>query len=127
MATLTIAGTITYPIATGGPNASMVLGAPSVTPSSTTGPTLTFTEKSSNNYLVTTADSPVTVPFGTVSDADLVYVGTDQPVTITFSGGSDIFTLPIGGFIMFYKASITAMIVTATLLDANIDVLIAGA
>lgn len=126
MATATISGTITIPTATGGPNSSMVIGAPSITPSSTTGPTLTFTEKSSNTYEVTTAASPVTIPFGTLTDADLVYIGSDQPVTIIFNGGAESFTLPIGGFIMMFGASITAMQVTATLLDATVEVLIAG-
>ena len=126
MATATISGTITFPIATGGPNASMIIGAPSVTPSSTTGPQLTFTEKSSNTYKVTVAGGATDIPFGTVADADLVYIGTDQGVSIVFNGGTDTFTLPIGGFILMFGASLTAIEVTATGVDANIDVLIMG-
>lgn len=126
MATATISGTITIPTATGGPNVSMVLGSPSITPSSSTGPTLTFNEKSANTYGVTTAASPVTIPMGTISDGDLVYLGTDQPVTVIFNGGAESFSLPIGGFMLFYKASITAIQVTATLMDAVVEVLIAG-
>lgn len=126
MATATISGTITIPTATGGPNSSMVIGAPSITPSSTSGPTLTFNEKSSNTYGVTTAASPVTIPMGTIADGDLVYIGTDQPITVIFNGGAESFTLPIGGFMLFYKASITAIQVTATLLDAVVEVLICG-
>ena len=124
--TATISGTITYPINTGGPNASMVVGSPSVTPSSTSGPQLTFNEKASGTYVIATGAGTVTIPFGTVADGDLVYVGADQPVEVVFNGGSDTFTLPVGGFILMYGASITAMTVTATLLDATVEVLILG-
>ena len=125
MATATISGTITYPIASGGPDASMIIGTPSITPSSSSGPQLTFTEKSVGSYKVAVG-GPVTIPFATVADCDLLYVGSDQPVTIIFNGGAESFTLPIGGFIMMYKASITGMTVEATLLDANVEVLILG-
>lgn len=125
MATATVSGTITYPIASGGPNASMIIGTPSVTPSSSSGPQLTFNEKSSNTYKVPTG-APTTIPFGTVADGDLVYIGTDQPLSVVFNGGADTFTLPIGGFIMMYGASITAIQATATLLEATVEVLIMG-
>ena len=126
MASAVISGTITIPTATGGPTSSIVIGAPLITPSSSAGPTLTFTEKSSNTYLVATG-APVTIPFSTIASGDLLYCGTDQPLTFTFSGGVEVVTLAAGGFVLFYNAGITALIATATLLDATLDVLIAGA
>ena len=126
MASAVISGTITIPTASGGPDSSMIIGAPLITPSSTSAATLTFTEKSSNTYLVATG-GPVTIPFGTIAIGNLLYLGTDQPLTFTFSGGAEIVTLAAGGFVMFYNAGITALIATATLLDATLDVLIAGA
>lgn len=126
MATATIAGTITAPLATGGPDASLVVGSPSITPSSSSGPTLTFNEKSSNTYSVTVLGGAFTVPFGTISAADIFYLGVDQASTVILNGGAETITLEAGAFILLYKAGITAATVTATAIDAVVEVFIAG-
>lgn len=127
MSTATITGTISYPVAPGGPSASLVLGSPSTTPSSATGPQLTYVEKAGGTLYVAQADGVKTVNFQTLSDADFVYVGTDQPIDVIFDGGSDTFSLAAGGFIMMYLSSITGMTVEATSSNnATIQVLLLG-
>ena len=127
MSTCTTSGTITYPIASGGPNASLVIGSPSVTPSSSSGPSLTYVERAGGTLYVAQADGVKTVNFQTLSSADLVYVGTDQPIDVVFNGGSDTHSLEAGGLILMYKAGITAMTVEATSSnDATVEVLLLG-
>ncbi len=125
MSTATIAGTITFNVTAGGPSASTVLGAPTITPSSTTGPQVTYTESSSNSYSVPTG-GPTTIPLGTIADADLVYIGADQDVTITLVPTSTI-NLTADGFILLSGASITAITVDADAVTATVSVVILGA
>lgn len=121
----TIAGTLTYPIAVGS-DVSIVLGAPLITPTSTTGAQLTFTEHSTNNYLVTAAASPVTIPVGTLTDIDVLYIGTDEALTYTINGGSEVFNLAAGGFVLVHLGSYTALAITAVALDATVTVAMLG-
>lgn len=121
MGTATITGNISFPIAEGGPDASLVIGSPVKGPTDTTGPQLTFNEQSLNSYVVTVTGGAFTVPFGTISAADIFYLGTDQEITVTLNGGSDVFTIAAGGFILMSMAGITAVEVTATVLDAKIQ------
>lgn len=124
MATATITGYVTIPASVGGANTTLLLGAPSITSSSTSGPTLTYTESSINTYNVPVG-APLTIPFGTISSADLVYVGSDQITKVIFNGGAEIITLAAGGFHMVYKGGITGMTVEPTTLSANVVVLLA--
>ena len=121
---LTIAGTLTFPTVTGGPDTSAVLGAPTVTPSSTSGPQLTYEEGGSNSYTIPVG-APVTIPFGTLAAADAVYVGSDQAVDIVLDGG-DAISLKADGFILLSLASIAAMTVEATGVEANVVVILLG-
>jgi len=125
MATAVISGTITLPNSSGGANASTIIGAPVITTSSTAGPTLTFSEKSSNTYSVESG-VPLTVPLGTIASSDLLYIGSSQAVSISLNSGTIV--LDPGGFILIYLAGITvAPVITATALTATIDIILAGA
>ena len=123
--TATISGTISLNVASGGPSASVVLGSPPITPSSTTGATLSFEESSVNNYTVKQVDGVVVIPFGTVADADILYVGVSQPATVEVDANS--FSLDAGGFIFMYMASNAALTVAAaTSNDVQVTVAIVG-
>jgi hypothetical protein len=126
MSTLTISGTMTFPMFNGGPNASLVIGAPAVNPSSTSGPTLTFDEGGVKTLQIA-AGVTQSVPFGTVGDGDFVYIGVDAAATIIFNGGADEFTLAAGGFIIMHLGSITAATIEAGVVDVEVSVVILGA
>jgi len=125
MATATLTGTIAYPTVTGGANTSVILGAPTITSSDTTGPQLTYNEGGANSYKIVTG-APVAIPFGTVASADMVYVGTDAAIQVVLNGGTDTFNIAADGAMMFYKAGITAITITATPVDANVVVALLG-
>lgn len=124
MATATISGTIVLPATVGGADTSVIIGAPSITPSSTTGAQLTYTESSVNSYKVSTS-TPLTVPFGTLATADLVYIGTDQEIEVIYNGGAEAITLAADGLELKLSAGITGIVITATTLDANVIVILA--
>lgn len=124
MSSLTIHGTLTFPTVKGGSTTSPVLGAPTITPSSASGPTLTYTEGGSNTYKCAVG-APVTIPFGTMASADAVYIGSDQAIDITIDGGSPI-SVAADGFILLYKAGIAAITVEATVLEASVVVILLG-
>jgi len=125
MASASISGSITLPTTTGGSNTSILIGAPTITTSSTAGPTLTFTEKSSNSYLVPTGGA-FSVPLGTIAASDILYIGSDQAVTVVLASGS--FSLAAGGFILIYLAGISvAPTIEPTSLAANVSIILAGA
>lgn len=126
MATATTAGTITLPAAISGADTSIIIGAPYITPSSTAGAALTYTESSVNSYVVPIG-APLVIPFGSIASADLVYVGTDQITDVIYDGGAQTFQLAINGFDLRYMAGITAISVQPTVLAANIIVVLAGA
>lgn len=127
MSTLTISGTLTLPVFEGGPNASLVLGSPVVTPSSSTGPQLTFTESSINTYEVTVAGGAFNIPFGSIASVDGLYICSEQAATVILNGGAETITLDAGGFIFLYKAGITAASITASAIDSTVTVMLAGA
>jgi len=122
---LTIVGTLTFPTVKGGPDTSTVLGAPTVTPSSSSGPQLTYEEGGSSSYLVAVG-APVAIPFGTLASADAVYVGSDQAVDIVLDGGSEKISLAADGFILLSKAGVASMTVEANAVDANVVVILLG-
>ena len=125
MASASISGSITLPTASGGANTSTLIGAPVITTSSTAGPTLTFTEKSSNTYNVPTG-APFTIPLGTIASSDIRYIGSDQACTVVLNSGS--FILEAGGFILLYLAGVSvAPTVEPTSLAATVEIILAGA
>jgi len=125
--TATVSGTVTIYAAPTAPTAAISIGAPVISPSSTTGAQLTYEEGGANIMVVAQGDGVVTVPFGTVSDADLFYLGTDQPVTVVLNGGAESHTLAAGGFMFCYMQSVTAATVQATTSnDATISLIVAG-
>lgn len=126
MATATISGTIVLPAAVGGANTSVILGTPEITPSSTTGAQLTYTESSVNSYNIPVG-APLVIPFGTISSADLVYIGADQEIEIAYNGGTDLITLAAGGMDLKLNGGITAISIEPTTLAANVIVVLAGA
>jgi hypothetical protein len=125
MATATISGTITFPVSVGGPNASLTFGAPAINPSSSSGPTLTFNEQSTNTYKIAVG-APFTVPFGSISGANILYIGSDQPISVTFDGHADSFSLAENGFILLYKADSSSLVIEAISSTANVQIMIIG-
>ena len=127
MATSTTSGTITFPVSVGGPNASLVIGAPTVNPSSTSGPQITFTEQASNTYSVAAADATVSIPFGTITTGELIYIGSDEEITVKLNGSTDGITVDADGYLLLSGCNTTAITVAATLNTATVQVLILGA
>jgi hypothetical protein len=123
--TLTIAGTFTYDEAPGGPEVSGILGSPVITPTSTTGPTLDYNE-SIGNVAVLAPAAIYIINFGSLAEADWLYIGTDQPVTVKLNGSVDTISLIAGGFIAIYKGSITAATITCGPVGAKVKYLLLG-
>lgn len=111
--TCTITGTISGYVVEGGPTAAIQVGSPVVTPSSTTGDTLTYTESNVYNMTILQADGAVAISFNKIADADLVYIGTDYAADIVMNAGTFTFGAT-GGYILVKAASITAATVEAT-------------
>jgi hypothetical protein len=122
--TLTISGTMTYPVFAGGPNTSVVIGTPNATPTSSS-VTLTFEEGGATTYSIA-ASGTQAISFGSVADADHVYIGTDAEVTVTMNGGTDTFTIGAGGFMIFHLCSCTAASITAGAAPAEVSVMVLG-
>lgn len=124
----TITGTMLFPASPSGNNQSIPIGAPVVTASSLTGPSLTYTESASKTLYVAQGDGVVTVAFDAIADADFLYIGTDQPIDVKISGSATAIALVAGGFIAIYKGSATSMTVQATTSNAaTIVVILLGA
>jgi hypothetical protein len=126
MSTATVTGTISFPVASTAPVAAISIGAPSVNPTSTTGHTVTFTEQATMSYFVA-ASGTQAINFGSIASGALVYVGTDQGITITVNTATPALAISAGGFALFSKVAITALSVTAGVIDANVQVMILGA
>jgi len=127
MATLAVTGRMTLPNSPGGSTTPIIIGTPEVTPDdSDTGVEVTYAEKVVFEYTIAPAGiQPVN--FGTVADGKFVYVGTDKAVTYKVNGGTEVFNLAEGGFIMWNGATLTALEITNPgVLDANVYVLIVG-
>jgi hypothetical protein len=125
MSTLTISGTMTFPLFNGGPNTSAVVGAPVVNPSSTSGPTLDYDEGGAKTLSVSAGGS-VSLSFDSVADGDFLYIGCDKSVSLVFNGGADSFTLSDGGFCMFYLGSMTQVDITGGAVDSEVSAIILG-
>ena len=125
--TLTISGTLSGYVAEGGPTAAIYIGSPVITPSSTTGDTLTYTESNVYNMTIVQGDGAVAIAFNKIADADLIYIGTDYAAEIVINSGTFTFG-STGGYILIKAASITAATVEATSSnDTQVTVAIYGA
>jgi len=126
MSDVTILGSINYPISPNNPVVSFVLGSPSAG-TSTSMATISFEEGATNTYRATVGGGAITIPFGTVSDGKILYIGADQPVTVTLNGGAEIHSLLADGFIFIANGSLTAATVEASgALDATVSVVVLG-
>jgi len=117
MSTATIAGTLIYPASPLGTNQTIPIGAPDITAASTAGAQLTYTEGGTNTYVIAQADSIVTIPFGTLTDADILYIGTDYPLSVVINGSDTPIIIAAGGFIMINAGSITSLTAAAGGID----------
>ena len=117
MSTATISGTLVYPASPSGNNQTVPIGAPAITASSTTGAQLTYTEGVTKTLSVAQADNVVTVSFDTLTDVDILYIGTDQDIDVKLNGSSDAISLSANGFIMIHLGSCTGMTVQATTIN----------
>jgi hypothetical protein len=128
MSTATITGTLVFPASPSGNNQTIPIGAPVITAASTTGAQLTYTEGSAKTLVVAQADGIVTVSFDTITDADILYIGTDQGVSIVIDGSDTPIVLAAGGFIMIHLGSISSMTVATSGIDtATLTVALLGA
>ena len=121
--TLTVAGTMTMPNAPGGSTTPVLIGTPTTLPTSTTGPQLTYYEKTKFEYRIA-AGAVQTVNFGSLTDGDFLYIGVDEAITYKLNGGSDVFALAAEGFVMIMGGSITALELTAGVVDVGEAVVI---
>ncbi len=117
MSVATIDGTLVFPAAPSGANQTLLLGTPVITSASTAGAQLTYTEGNTSTYTVTQAAGIVTIPFGTLTDADILYVGSDQALSVVINGSDTPIILEAGGFIMVHLGSITSLTVAAGGID----------
>lgn len=125
MGTATISGKITYPLVSGGPDTSILLGSPSVTPASSEGAQISFGEGGTQT-LIASSGSPVTLPMGTVEVGSLLYVGSNQPVTLKLNGGTENISISAGGFILLSQCEVTSAVIEATGSQATITYAILG-
>jgi hypothetical protein len=123
--TLEITGKMTMPNAPGGATTQKLIGAPIITPSSTTGAQVTYNEKCEYEFKIAAAATQV-VNFGSVADGAFLYIGTDKAVTYKLNGGSEVFSLADGGFAFIKGGTVTALSITAGVVAANVYVLIVG-
>lgn len=122
--TLTISGTYTYNASPGGPEVSEVFGSPVITPS-TDPATLSYNESCGNVAIIAPA-GVFSVPFGTLSSAKYVYIGTDNVVTVAFNGLADDHVLAVGGMLVLYNDAITAISITCGPVTAKVKYLLLG-
>lgn len=123
--TCTVTGTMAYQVSVGGPVVSELIGAPVVTP--TVSPVaLSFDERASGTLKIT-AGATQAVNFQSVATGSLVYLGTDAACEVTFNGGSDVFSMDAGAYILMYKTEVTAISIKAGVVAATVQFNILGA
>ncbi len=131
MAGAVILGTITAPIATGGPTAAMYIGSPKTTQDSTSA-TVEFNEAKSATLKIDSTSGVVTVSLDSVSSGNILYVGCDYQTDVTINGNAHMIgdgtgTTADGGFIMLQGGDVTTLTVEAQLvLSTTITVAIYG-
>lgn len=124
--TLDISGKMTSPNSPGGSTTQIFIGTPTVIPTSTTGAVVSYDEKVEFWYTITAGASQV-VNFGSVASGTFLYIGTDKAVTYKVNGGVEVFNIADEGFVMVKGGTLTALEITAGVVDANVYVLIVGA
>jgi hypothetical protein len=125
MSSLTVSGTMTFPVFSGGPNVSVVVGSPSVGPSSASSPTLTYDEGGLKTLQID-AGATHTMSFDTVASAGFLYVGCSRAVSFVLNGGTDSFDLEDGGFLILFKSDLTALEITAGVNPTEVSVVLLG-
>ena len=126
MSTLTVIGTMTSPVFSGGPNASSVIGAPLVTPSTaTTGHTVMYTE-GVQRTLQMVALATQTVSFDGIAAGNFVYIGCTKSIEVTLDGSDTPIVLADGGFLMVSKAGLVSISIEAGVLATEVSVIVLG-
>ena len=97
----------------------MLIGAPTVTSTSSTGAEFSYNEGGAQSLVVGTS-APTSLPMGTIATANVFYVGTNQPVNLILNGGAETISLGTGGFILLGSAGITEATVQATTSQATV-------
>ena len=120
MATATVTGYITANSTEGGSSTNVMIGSPTITPSSTTAFQETYDDSLITTYSIPTAPA-TTISLGTISDCDLLYIGSTTEVTAVLNGAST-FTIGADGFVMLAKASITSLTLEATTSEASVSI-----
>lgn len=125
--TLTVSGTQTlYPVP-GGPSAAPVFGSPTVTPDTTGGYTLDYDECLVQTLYVEEGDGVTSIPFGTITTATYLYIGSDQEINVVLNGGAETIAVKADGWVVLADSTITAATVEANTSNAaEISVIIAG-
>ncbi len=132
MADCVITGTITAPIASSGPSASLYIGSP-VTYYGSATLTRDYDESKTATLKIDSTDGEVTIGLDTVSSGDVVYLGCDKQCTFKVDGSSHVIgdgtgTTTDGGFILMSGAAVAALTVTAALaVETTVTVAVYGA
>lgn len=132
MADCVITGTITAPIATSGPTASLYIGSP-ITSYGSASLTKAYDESKSSTLKIDSTDGVVTIGLDTVASGDVVYLGCDKACTFAINGNDHVIgdgsgTSDDGGFILMSGAAVTTLTVTASLaVETTITVSVYGA
>lgn len=125
MATATISGSVTFNVVTDGPSTSIILGSPAVSPSSSTGAQVSFTESLTSTLSVPTA-APTSIPFGTIASANVLYIGVSTACTVILDGGAEEINLSAGGQLLLTNAGITSATVQADTSQATVTYIVLG-
>lgn len=125
MSTATVTGTIAYPVALGGPNTSLYLGSPTINSTSSSGPQITFNEGGTTTISVGSA-APVAIPMGTISSANLVYIGSNNPVELTLNGSADTLVIGANGFVILASTAVTEGTLQAVSSSATVTLAVFG-
>jgi hypothetical protein len=117
---------MSFPVFTGGPNASSVIGAPTVTPTTaTTGHTVTYTEGLQRTLQVG-AGLTQSVAFDGIAAGNFVYIGCSTAVEVTLNGSATPIALTAGGFIMVSKAGLTSISIEAGVVASEVSIIVLG-
>ena len=116
---LTITGTLAGPIAEGGPTASLYIGSPITSYSSST-LTKSYEESKTATLKIDSTDGAVTISLDSVASGDVVYLGCDKACTFVVNGNSFVIgdatgSSTDGGCVFLCGAAITSITVTASL------------
>ena len=125
MATVTTTGYLTSYVTGTGPAANISLGSPTINPSSTSAPSITFDESLITHNTVPTG-APTSIGLGTIAEATLIYVGCTTSCTLTLVPTATV-NLDANGFMLISGASITSLSIEADAVEADVSIAIFGA